>query len=218
VLLPTGTPRHEPERLVYVEPAPPPPPLLPDGDADRTAEHAHPATEEVPSPVAIAELPKSAPTRAPTRRQNARPTRHPDPPHAVAAKPITGDAARREGGAAEGVSGGTIGGTAGGTVGGHGDAPIAAELAAHPPVVLARVMPQYPVAARAQHIEGRVLLRAVVDRSGRVEESITVARSVPPLDEAAVAALRQWRFTPGRDRSGHAVRVQIEVPMRFQLR
>jgi periplasmic protein TonB len=63
-----------------------------------------------------------------------------------------------------------------------------------------------------------VLLRAVVDRGGHVEESIIVARSVPLLDDAAVAALRQWHFTPGRDRDGRPVRVQIEVPMRFQLR
>jgi len=58
----------------------------------------------------------------------------------------------------------------------------------------------------------------VIDRTGRVEEHIVVARSVAQLDDAAVTALRQWTFTPGRDHDGHTVRVQIEVPIRFQLR
>jgi len=38
------------------------------------------------------------------------------------------------------------------------------------------------------------------------------------FDAAAVAALHQWRFEPGRDRDGKPVRVLIEVPIRFQLR
>ena len=63
-----------------------------------------------------------------------------------------------------------------------------------------------------------MVLRAVVDGEGRVEQDIVVAQSVPALDGAAVAALRRWRFAPGRDAAGRPVRVLIEVPIRFQLR
>jgi protein TonB len=79
-------------------------------------------------------------------------------------------------------------------------------------------MPTYPPLARARGLEGRVILTAVVDQQGRVEAAITVTQSMPLLDAAAVEALRQWRFEPGRARDGTPVRVRIEVPIRFQLR
>jgi protein TonB len=72
--------------------------------------------------------------------------------------------------------------------------------------------------ARARSLEGRVVLRAVVDRDGHVEEAVTVIESVPMFDGAAVDALRKWRFEPGRDRDGKTVRVLVDVPIRFQLR
>ena len=72
--------------------------------------------------------------------------------------------------------------------------------------------------ARARSLEGRVVLRAVVDRQGHVEQAITVVDSQPTFDAAAIDALRQWRFQPGRDHDGTTVRVLIEVPIRFQLR
>jgi protein TonB len=106
----------------------------------------------------------------------------------------------------------------GAVAGGQGDAPVAAGKLASPPRLIRRVLPLYPPSARTQRIEGQVLLRAIVDQQGEVEDAITVVRSVPTLDEAAIAALRQWRFTPGRDASGNTVRVILEVPIRFQLR
>jgi protein TonB len=116
------------------------------------------------------------------------------------------------------VSGGVEGGKLGGQLGSHGDEVIGAGIAAVAPVVLARVTPEYPQEARRRRIEGQVLLRAIVDREGRVEDDVEVVQSVRELDEAAVSALRQWRFRPGRDGEGRAVRVRIEVPIRFQLR
>jgi outer membrane biosynthesis protein TonB len=38
------------------------------------------------------------------------------------------------------------------------------------------------------------------------------------LDDAAVAAFRQWRFHAGRDDRGEPVRVVVQVPIRFRLR
>jgi protein TonB len=87
------------------------------------------------------------------------------------------------------------------------------------PALLARVVPEYPMEARRRQIEGLVLLRLVVDQAGRVEEnSIAIVSSIPALDAAAVGAVRQWRFRPGRNSAGQAVRVVLEVPIRFALR
>jgi protein TonB len=122
------------------------------------------------------------------------------------------------GGVAGGAVGGEAGGKLGGVVGGHGDVPIPANRVEHPPVVIARVLPVYPLAARSRGVQGSVVLQAVIGRDGHIEEGITVLKSAAMFDAAAVAALRQWRFQPGRDRDGKPVRVLIEVPIRFQLR
>jgi protein TonB len=44
-------------------------------------------------------------------------------------------------------------------------------------------------------VAGTVILEATVDPSGRVR-NVRVLRSVPLLDDAAVAAVRQWRYVP----------------------
>jgi TonB family protein len=77
------------------------------------------------------------------------------------------------------------------------------------------VQPVYPQEALAQGIRGIVILEIVLDKQGKVE-STTVVRSVPGLDEAAVAAARQWEYTPTKV-DGKPVRVRITVPVVFSL-
>jgi protein TonB len=89
---------------------------------------------------------------------------------------------------------------------------------AYAPEPVERVVPEYPSAARSRGIEGQVILRAIVDPDGHIEDSIEVVRAVPALDQAAIAALRQWLFRPARDRNGRPLRVRIEVPVVFVLR
>ena len=98
-----------------------------------------------------------------------------------------------------------------------GDSPLPGDQMDEPPAVISTVVPDYPEAARRRRIEGEVVLRFVVDRQGNVENSIKVVESIPMLDQAAIGALRKWRFSPGRER-GMAVRVLLEVPLRFTLR
>ena len=57
------------------------------------------------------------------------------------------------------------------------------------------VVPIYPTIARMARVEGVVILEAVIDATGKVE-TVRVLRSIPLLDQAAVDAVRQWRFTP----------------------
>jgi protein TonB len=200
-------PPPEPERMVFVEPAPPPPPPL----------GAPVSAASVPvAPQPVVERPKEIPQ--PQRLVVPRkPKRLASPLPTPAAIP-RGEPEGSVGGVSGGVLGGEAGGKVGGVVGGHGDAPVPANAVEHPPVLVSRVLPVYPPMARARSIEGRVLLRAVIDRDGHVEEAITVVESEPVFDAAAVEALHKWRFEPGRDRDGRAVRVLVEVPIRFQLR
>lgn len=87
-----------------------------------------------------------------------------------------------------------------------------------PPTVLQQVLPQYPRSARSQGIEGLVLVRIIIGTDGRVEpESLRIIRSVPELDAAALAAVRQWRFSPALGRHGRLVRVIVDIPVQFSL-
>ena len=77
------------------------------------------------------------------------------------------------------------------------------------------VDPLYPSIARSAHVEGVVILEAVIDRSGRVE-SARVLRSTPMLNQAALDAVRQWRFTPTL-LNGVAVPIVMTVTVTFRL-
>jgi TonB family protein len=57
------------------------------------------------------------------------------------------------------------------------------------------VMPKYPDRARREGIEGIVWLEVNVDKDGRVE-NINVIEGHPLLAQAAVDAVRQWRYSP----------------------
>ena len=63
------------------------------------------------------------------------------------------------------------------------------------PRLLQRVPPEYPVLAAQAQIEGVVILEATVGADGRVDD-VNVLRSHSVLDEAAVAAVKQWVYEP----------------------
>lgn len=57
------------------------------------------------------------------------------------------------------------------------------------------VTPLYPLLALRAGIQGTVILQTVIGEDGRVR-NVTVLRSIPLLDQAAIDAVRQWQFTP----------------------
>jgi protein TonB len=108
-----------------------------------------------------------------------------------------------------GGEGGVPGGVPGGVVGG-----FAAEIPPPPPpprpvprgpiriggqiqqpTLVHRVDPVYPAIAISAGIEGTVILEAIVDEEGRVE-NLKVLRSNGVLDRPALEAVRQWRYSP----------------------
>ena len=63
------------------------------------------------------------------------------------------------------------------------------------PALVKRVEPTYPDLALVAKITGLVILEATVSTDGTVE-SVRVLRSVKFLDQAAVDAVKQWRYSP----------------------
>jgi TonB family protein len=80
------------------------------------------------------------------------------------------------------------------------------------PRVTKSVDPVYPPAAIAARVGGSVQVEAQIDASGRVTGA-RVVRSLPPLDQAALDAVRQWEFAPTVV-AGNAVSVlhTVDVP------
>ena len=77
--------------------------------------------------------------------------------------------------------------------------------------------PQYTEEARAQKIQGTVLLTVDVEPDG-VAHNIQVSRSLEPgLDLQAIAAVQQWRFKPAMSK-GVPTAVWVAVPVKFTLR
>ena len=83
------------------------------------------------------------------------------------------------------------------------------------PVKTTDVAPVYPVIAKAAHMQGVVILEAVLNAQGGVD-SVRVLRSLPLLDQAAVDAVQQWRFTPAL-LNGQPVPVVMTVTVNFTL-
>lgn len=73
--------------------------------------------------------------------------------------------------------------------------------------------PEYPKEAQVAGIEGAVVAEIVINETGVVTEA-RVVRSIPLLDEAALEAVRQWRFDPTIV-NGRAVPVRMEVTVNF---
>ena len=78
-----------------------------------------------------------------------------------------------------------------------------------------QVAPIYPRLAMAAHVEGDVLLSAVISRQG-VIENLQVLRGHPLLVAAAMDAVRQWRYRPYL-LSGEPVEVSTQITVRFVL-
>lgn len=81
--------------------------------------------------------------------------------------------------------------------------------------LLQRVEPEYPEAARQQHIQGPVVLEALVGKDGAVEKLSTISGD-PQLAAAATDAVRQWRFRPFL-RNGSPEEFQTQITVSFRL-
>jgi len=84
------------------------------------------------------------------------------------------------------------------------------------PEVIKRVEPKYPDLARKAGIEGMVVVKVLIGTKGNVEK-VEVVKSHPMLDDAAVAAAKQFKFKPGKQRDRY-VKVWMTIPFTFKLK
>ena len=82
-------------------------------------------------------------------------------------------------------------------------------------MLLSPIRPIYPPIARAAHVEGSIVIEAVISRSGRVE-SLNVVSGPEMLREAALDAIRQARYAPYK-LNGEPVDVQTVITVVFRL-
>ncbi len=82
------------------------------------------------------------------------------------------------------------------------------------PEPVIKVDPKYPADMIREHVQGEVVLYAIIRKNGTVD-SIRVMRSLDPeLDRDAAAALAQWKFRPGT-RAGVPVDIEAVVHIPF---
>jgi len=142
------------------------------------------------------------------------------------------------GGVVGGVPGGVPGGTPGGVLGGIiGSVPTAAPPPPPPPpkkeekaptpqrikvggnvqqaMLIAQPRPLYPPLAKQARIQGTVELNAIIGKDGTVQ-NLTVVKGHPLLVQAALDAVKQWRYKPTL-LNGEPVEVQTTIDVNFTL-
>jgi protein TonB len=81
--------------------------------------------------------------------------------------------------------------------------------------LISRVQPAYPALAIQARIQGNVVLHAIIGRDGQVSE-LQILSGHPLLVNAAVEAVRQWRYSPTL-LNGQAVEVETTITVSFVL-
>jgi TonB family protein len=76
--------------------------------------------------------------------------------------------------------------------------------------LIARVEPVYTFILRANHIGGTVRLKVTIAANGTVENADLLGGN-PILGEAAMAAVKQWLYMPGRSRTIAEVSVPFDA-------
>jgi periplasmic protein TonB len=195
-------------------PPPPPPPPPPAAPAATTAK-----VVKVMSDIANGQLrtPSSIPTKVQMIKEDDAP-----PPIATT------------GGVVGGVPGGIPGGQLGGVIGGiiSSTSTLASVPTISKPVtmptrvrisqgvskglLISRVEPTYPPLARQARIQGNVVLTAVIDKDGTIQ-NLQVVSGHPMLTPAAIDAVKQWRYKPYL-LNGQAILVETTVTVTFSLR
>lgn len=104
-----------------------------------------------------------------------------------------------------------------GSGGGFGGGPFRPGSGVEPPRLLREVKADYTDEARRGNVEGEVELEIVVRRDGSVGDVKVLRGLRSGLNERAIEAVRQWKFSPGRMK-GTPVDVVVEVGVEFRLR
>ena len=182
------------EAVAKPEPPPPPPPVEPEPLPPVVAPVATVATNERDRPGVIDEpAPKESESRG------------------------SGTGGGVGSGQGTGLGKGDGSGIGDGSGGGMGGGPYRPGSGIAAPRLLKEVKAAYTEEARLRNLEGEVVLEIVVRRDGSVGD-VRLVKGLPSgLNDRAIAAVKQWRFTPAT-RLGQPVDVLVEVAVEFKLR
>jgi protein TonB len=209
IVPPVHTP--EPPHMVIINPVIP--------TADPTPSSAPPA----PPKKGADEARRDAVVPPPRVTPDPPPAKVPDPPllppveSAFPGPPRDGEGRSGDtNGSGAGIPGGTDDDPGGGGGGGAvGPVEVTGDMVR--PVLVVKVEPSYPHVARRAGLGGRVTLRAVIAEDGGVESVEVYSSSNPLFDDAAVDAVRKWRYRPAI-MNGRPVRVYFSVVVNFIVR
>jgi protein TonB len=76
--------------------------------------------------------------------------------------------------------------------------------------------PKYPKAAYKKKIQGTVVVEFAIDAEGKPHD-LKVVESVPGLDEAALAAVKEWTFSPARKNGVPVPTQKAKAPVVFKI-
>ncbi len=132
------------------------------------------------------------------------------------------------GGVPGGIPGGQVGGVIGGILSSKSTASAIPKLAVPPPPkririsqgvtegrLILRIKPPYPPLARAARVQGRVVLSAIISKTGEIE-NLALISGHPMLVPAAIKAVQEWRYRPFL-LNGEPVEVETTINVDFEL-
>jgi protein TonB len=166
--------------------------------------HAHAVTARITSTKTPGESATPAPTEAPAPEPLLAPATV--PAHFVMAAPIAAIAPT----SAVNVSAAQL------SSGGAGDGTFEPSQVSSPARLVTRAGVVYPPEARAQEIETDVRVEIVVDETGRVVAARSLSNAGYGLDDAALRAIRRYRFAPAT-KDGRPVRIRMRWTVQFRL-
>lgn len=129
------------------------------------------------------------------------------------------------GGVAGGIGGGSMGGVLGGIIGSTGGGPPPPPKATPERIrvggnvqqanLIHEVQPVYPEIAKTAHIQGTVLLHAIIGKDGTIKQ-LQYISGPPLLMRNAMSAVQQWRYRPTL-LNGEPVEVETTISVVFTL-
>lgn len=88
----------------------------------------------------------------------------------------------------------------------------------NPPELLEFQRPVYPKNLRERDIEGKVILKMLIDKEGKVQEiQIFESSGYKAFDQIAIKSVQQWRFRPAR-KENQQTESWVLIPINFQIK
>ena len=199
--------------LTFLVAPPPPPPPPPPAAQQQIAKVVRQIESDLLSTGAL-----RTPARIPEKVQMINEEEAP-PPMPVASGGVIG-------GVPGGVPGGQLGGVIGGIISSTSHLNVVPKFMPTPQrvrvsqgvtkgLLFHRVEPPYPPLARAARVQGEVVLKAVIDKNGDIQD-LQLISGHPMLVPAAIAAVKQWHYKPYL-LNGQPVEVETTITVIFTL-